>query len=82
MPSRSWLTPEIAIRSPVASPWLTITSSPVSSPGAAELNDVREALSGLGYGAEEIQAAIKDLPLDGDASVLLKQALQKLAVNS
>ena len=39
-------------------------------------------LEDLGYGAEEIQAAMKDLPVDGDASVLLKQALQRLAVNS
>ena len=33
-------------------------------------------------GPDEIQAAMKDLPVDGDASVLLKQALQRLAVNS
>ena len=61
---------------------LTAVSSPATASGATELNDVREALTGLGYGAEEIQAAMKDLPVDGDASVLLKQALQRLAVNS
>lgn len=61
---------------------LTSVSTPATSSAATELNDVREALGGLGYGAEEIQSAIRDLPLDGDASVLLKQALQRLAVNS
>ena len=61
---------------------LTAVSSPASVGAASELADVREALAGLGYGADEIQLALKDLPVDGDASVLLKQALQRLAVNS
>jgi Holliday junction DNA helicase RuvA len=61
---------------------LTAASTPASAGTATELNDVREALSGLGYGPDEIQAAIKELPLEGDASVLLKHALQRLAVNS
>lgn len=61
---------------------LTAVSSPATATGASELNDVREALTGLGYGADEIQSAMRDLPVDGDASVLLKQALQRLAVNS
>lgn len=61
---------------------LTASSTPATAAAATELSDVREALAGLGYGADEIQAALKDLPLDGDASVLLKQALQRLAVNS
>ncbi len=42
-------------------------------------SDVREALAGLGYSAEEIHGAISELPDDGDASQLLRQALQRLA---
>lgn len=40
--------------------------------------DVREALSNLGYGPEEIRAVLRELPTDGDASALLKQALSLL----
>lgn len=42
--------------------------------------DVREALSGLGYAAEEIREVLSDLPETGDTSVLLRQALQRLAL--
>ena len=41
--------------------------------------DVREALAGLGYAADEIHTAVAELPDDGDASQLLRQALQRLA---
>lgn len=45
--------------------------------------DVREALAGLGYGADEIQQVLRDLPDDADDSgALLKQALQRLATAS
>jgi Holliday junction DNA helicase RuvA len=42
-------------------------------------SDVREALAGLGYSADEIHGATAELPDDGDASQLLRQALQNLA---
>jgi holliday junction DNA helicase RuvA len=42
-------------------------------------SDVREALAGLGYSADEIHGAIAELPDDGDASELLRQALRHLA---
>ncbi len=42
--------------------------------------DVRDALTGLGYGPEEIRDALADLPDEGDASLLLKHALQRLAL--
>lgn len=45
-------------------------------------SDVREALSGLGYGADEVAGVLRDLPSQGDASDLLRQALQRLAVSS
>jgi len=34
----------------------------------------------LGYGAEEVSGALRDLPTDDDPAVLLKHALQRLAV--
>jgi Holliday junction DNA helicase RuvA len=45
----------------------------------SDLQDVREGLSGLGYGPDEIQLAMKGLPSDATASTLLKLALQELA---
>ena len=39
---------------------------------------VREALAGLGYGAEEIRDALRDLPSTGDAASLLRDALKLL----
>lgn len=56
-----------------------VGTSAGARPGGARA-DVREALSGLGYGPDEIRAALHDLPDGTDPSVLLKQALQKLAV--
>jgi Holliday junction DNA helicase RuvA len=42
--------------------------------------DVRDALANLGYGADEVTDAIRELPDDGDPAELLKVALQRLAV--
>ena len=42
--------------------------------------EVREALAQLGYAPDEVRAALVDLGDDGDASLLLKQALRRLAV--
>jgi Holliday junction DNA helicase RuvA len=41
--------------------------------------DVREALAGLGYSADEIRAATTELDPEGDAGALLRIALQRLA---
>jgi holliday junction DNA helicase RuvA len=41
--------------------------------------DVRAALAELGYGSDEIRNAVRTLPPDGDASVLLREALTILA---
>ena len=54
-------------------------SSPTASDGGAWRSDLREALAGLGYGAEEIRSVLADLPSDGDVSDLLRLALQRLA---
>ncbi len=40
--------------------------------------DVREALTGLGYGTDEIRDVLRDLPSDTDASSLLREALKAL----
>ena len=55
-------------------------ASPSAATGPSAHADGREALVGLGYGNEEIAGVVGQLPLDGDASDLLRQALQKLAV--
>ena len=41
--------------------------------------DLRAALEGLGYGADEIHAVLSDLPTEGETGDLLKQALKRLA---
>ena len=41
--------------------------------------DVREALDGLGYSEAEIREVMADLPPDGDAATLLRDALQRLS---
>jgi len=41
--------------------------------------DVRSALEGLGYAADEIHAVLVDLPAEGETSDLLRDALRRLA---
>ncbi len=43
--------------------------------------EVRIALAGLGYDADEVTAVVKELPSDGDTEALLKAALRLLATN-
>ena len=52
---------------------------PGGGPSSA-VAEVREALAALGYGPDEVREAVRDLPSDGDTSVLLREALSKLAV--
>jgi Holliday junction DNA helicase RuvA len=61
--------------------------SPVTSGGprsgiaaSSTRADVRDALAGLGYTEAEIREVMADLPDDGDAGTLLRDALQRLAV--
>jgi Holliday junction DNA helicase RuvA len=56
------------------------SGAPPAAPGSSARADVHDALAGLGYAPEEIREVLRDLPADGDASDLLKQALQRLAV--
>ena len=49
-------------------------------PRASSRKDVHDALEGLGYGPDEIREVLRDLPQEGDSSLLLRLALQRLAV--
>lgn len=52
---------------------------PVGGGGKSSVvGDVREALSGLGYGPDEVRDALRELPPSGDASSLLRDALKPL----
>jgi len=51
---------------------------PRAAPGDPR-SDVRAALAGLGYGADEIREAVRLLPEGDDAGDLLRHALQQLA---
>lgn len=52
---------------------------PVGGGGKSSVvGDVREALTGLGYGPDEIRDALRELPADGDASGMLRDALKLL----
>jgi Holliday junction DNA helicase RuvA len=63
---------------PVSDATVDLTT-PMSSGGASARSDVRDALSALGYGTDEIGRALADLPDDGATSELLRAALQRLA---
>lgn len=49
-----------------------------SSSGGSAMADVREALSGLGYGDNEIRDTLRELSPTGDAAELLRDALKAL----
>jgi holliday junction DNA helicase RuvA len=61
----------------LGTPVLPEGSGVTSSPSA--LADVRGALAELGYSEPEIREVAADLPPDGDAGALLRDALQRLA---
>ncbi|MDQ1425689.1 MAG: holliday junction helicase RuvA [Acidimicrobiaceae bacterium] len=58
---------DVAVLEPVTVGSSRATASPIA--------DVREALIGLGYGAEEIREVLRELPPDAAASDLLRSAL-------
>lgn len=49
--------------------------------GSSAVAEVRVALVGLGYGADEVRDAVRDLPDDGPVEDLLKSALKQLATS-
>lgn len=46
--------------------------------GSSAVADVREALTGLGYGTDEVREVLRELPADTDAATLLRDALKAL----
>ena len=73
----------IELKSKLDIPGLDLGSGPVSVdgrvPGSSSVADVRTALAELGYGPEEVAAAVKELPDLSDTAELLRLALQRLA---
>jgi len=53
-------------------------SADVTVASSSARADVREALAGLGYTDAEVRQVMADLPDDGDAGALLRDALQRL----
>ena len=53
-------------------------SDPLADGGGSAIADVRDALAGLGYGTDEIRAALRELPSDADSEALLRDALKSL----
>ena len=49
--------------------------------GSSVRAEVRAALAGLGYGADEVRDAMRELPDDGTVEDLLRLALKQLAVS-
>lgn len=62
-------------------PALTVVGGSSSAPAGAEStrHDVRVALAGLGYGADEIRQVLARLPRDGAVEDLVRLALKDLA---
>lgn len=56
-----------------------LTGGGVPSAASGARADVREALAGLGYTDGEVREVMADLPDDGDAAALLRDALARLA---
>jgi Holliday junction DNA helicase RuvA len=50
----------------------------IGDAGGTAMSDVREALSGLGYGESEIRDTLRELAPTGDAATLLRDALKAL----
>lgn len=65
---------------------LDVPESDLAAPGAegngtAPLAELRVALAGLGYEAEEVRRVTGELPPDGDLEALLRSALRLLAAS-
>ena len=60
---------------------LAAAGGPASNGSAARSvrADVRDALATLGYGTDEIATATRDLPHGDDVSMLVREALRRLA---
>ena len=59
---------------------LNILESSNNLVGSSSVGDVRDALAGLGYSAEEIRDALRELSVSNDSEVMLREALNLLGV--
>jgi Holliday junction DNA helicase RuvA len=67
----------VDLKSRLDVPDVDITGAP--SDGATPRAELREALTGLGYGPDEIRHALGSLPTDGSVEEMLRAALKQLA---
>ena len=67
----------VELRNRLSLPMLDPLPAGAGGKGSA-IGDVREALAGLGYGPEEVREALREVPAEGDASVMLRDALKLL----
>lgn len=70
------LKPRLDVAGDVAS--VLVAASEAGGADAGARGEVRAALGTLGYGSEEVRAALRGLPADGDAATLLRAALVQL----
>lgn len=69
----------VELKSRLSVPVLDGAGGVAGGPGAGSpIGDVREALTGLGYGTDEIREALRELPASADAASLLRDALKLL----
>lgn len=61
-------------------PALRLVDGGAPSDAPSPHSEVRAALAGLGYGPDEVREALRALPEAGEVDVLLRRALQALAV--
>ncbi len=64
---------------PAADAGAATAADPGGVAGRGARADIRIALEGLGYAAEEIHAVLVDLPAEGETGDLLRHALRRLA---
>jgi holliday junction DNA helicase RuvA len=62
---------------PEGEPGLVLAA--VNGNGSTARAEVKAALAGLGYGADEVRDAVRELPDDGEVEDLLRAALRQLA---
>lgn len=68
----------VELRNRLSLPLLDPVGAGAAGGGGSVVGDVREALTGLGYGPDEIRDVLRELPATADASSLLRDALKLL----
>jgi len=68
----------VELKSRLTVPVLDAVGGGTSGASGSVVGDVREALAGLGYQADEIRGVLRELPAGVDAATLLRDALKLL----